>query len=608
MNPVRQTSRRGFSWFALLAVIGIPAGMALIGYLSFFRRSSSSEKSDVLLAAVTRGVFAHEVTERGEVESASNIELRCEVQSRNTAGTAILEIVPEGTYVQPGQILVKLDSSTLENERTQQQIVCNTSEATMIQATNVLETAKIARQEYLNGTYKELEQAIESERFVALETLRRAQEYVVFSQRLAAKGYITPLQLEADRFAVKKAEMDLQTANTKFDVLRNYTKVKMLNQLDSDIKTAEAKLKAEQSSHQLDMDKLKTIDDQLAKCIIRAPEPGQVVYANESDHHGSGEILIEEGSSVRERQAIIRLPDPKRMQVKAKVSEARVALISPGMTATVLLDAFPDSKLTGTVEKVDDFPLAAGWFNSNVKEYATIIQVQEPFEGLRPGLTAQVKIRIEQMPNVLQVPVQAILEHGGKHYCILPDQMSWETREVSIGSTNDKFVVIQNGLKEGERVLLNAYAYRDEIDLPELPAGQQELLAQGRPRGRKSAGRSPEPGSALAAKGSAKGVAKGPRSAGPEGKARPASEVARTVESLFQQHDKNADGVLSRDEFSNSLQSQYPGSDANGDGLVDRRELMVAVARVKSAQPAGPTVPAAANAAPAPGRASGARS
>jgi HlyD family secretion protein len=188
MNPVRQTSRRGFSWFALLAVIGIPAGMALIGYLSFFRRSSSSEKSDVLLAAVTRGVFAHEVTERGEVESASNVELRCEVQSRNTAGTAILEIVPEGTYVQPGQILVKLDSSTLENERTQQQIVCNTSEATMIQAANVLATAKIARQEYLNGTFKELEQAIESERFVALETLRRAQEYVVFSQRLAARA------------------------------------------------------------------------------------------------------------------------------------------------------------------------------------------------------------------------------------------------------------------------------------------------------------------------------------------------------------------------------------------------------------------------------------
>jgi hypothetical protein len=80
------------------------------------------------------------------------------------------------------------------------------------------------------------------------------------------------------------------------------------------------------------------------------------------------------------------------------------------------------------------------------------------------------------------------------------------------------------------------------------------------------------------------------------------------VESLLQRYDKNADGVLSRDEFASSLQLQYPGADTNGDGLVDRRELMVAVARARSAQPAGVSVPAAANAAPAPGRASGARS
>ena len=64
---------------------------------------------------------------------------------------------------------------------------------------------------------------------------------------------------------------------------------------------------------------LQEIEEQIAKCTILAPQDGQVVYANESDRRGNSEVIIEPGVAVRERQVIVRLPNPEYMQVAAKI-------------------------------------------------------------------------------------------------------------------------------------------------------------------------------------------------------------------------------------------------------------------------------------------------
>ena len=64
----------------------------------------------------------------------------------------------------------------------------------------------------------------------------------------------------------------------------------------------------------------------------------------------------------------------------------------------------------------------------------------------RPGMTAEVRIKVEQLPEAMQVPVQAIIEHGAEHYCMLPTATGIEARKIEIGSTNEKFVVIKDGL------------------------------------------------------------------------------------------------------------------------------------------------------------------
>ena len=243
MSLSRSASRRRRGVSSRLFMVAVPALLAVpaIAWFLWPGRSLGNRDADATVHTADRSRFVHETIERGNVESASNIEIRCEVQSKGTTGTTILEIIPEGTYVQPGDVLVRLDSSQLENDRIKQQIVCSNSEAALIKAKNDYSTALIAKREYEEGSFREQEQLIQSEISTAQENLRRARDYLKYSERLALRGYVTQLQLEADRFAVEKAQTDQEVAETKLRVLRDFTKAKMINQLDSAIATTDAR-------------------------------------------------------------------------------------------------------------------------------------------------------------------------------------------------------------------------------------------------------------------------------------------------------------------------------------------------------------------------------
>jgi multidrug resistance efflux pump len=547
----------------------VAVGCAVGGTLWFTLWGSlTTQNSNILTGIVKRANFQYLVTDNGEVESSSNVEVRCEVQSR-TAGvgsssTTILEIIPEGSYVEAGDFICRLDSSPLRDELTHQQIIVNTSQAAKTQAESNLRTAEIAREEYLKGTFKQEEQTIQGEISVAEENLRKSRDYAEHSKKLFVKGYVTALQLEGDLFAVQKAEMDLETGQTKLEVLRSYTKPKMLSQLEADIEIAKANLASADSTLALDIDKQELIEEQIKKCEIHAPAAGQVVYANESDRRGNSEVVIEEGAAVRERQVIIRLPDPKRMQVDAKINESQVDRVLPGMPAIIRIDAFPGQDLRGTVIKVDEYPQPSGWL-STVKEYATKIAIDDPPQGIRPGMTAGVQVQVEFQRNVIQVPVQAVFEHGGMNYCIVQEGDKLIHREIKIASTNDRFVVVEEGLNENEHYLQNPRIHKDKVRLPEIPELEEEELIAAKGTGpdqqevsqRSETGRKPE------AEKSAAGQAAGP--GGPD--------PAQFITQIMQRMDKNGDGKLSEDEFPENARSRFADGDKNNDGFIDVAEM-----------------------------------
>lgn len=602
-------NRAGVSWLGILFFLAFLSAAAGGGYYYYSTLSTGNQPpANLLTYVVNQGPFRHIVTERGEVESSSNIEVRCEVQSRNTSGTAILEIVPEGTEVTKGELLCRLDASALKDEESQQLIICNASEAMVIQGENTLTTAEITKKEYLEGTFKQEEQIILGEISVAEENLRRAQDFAHHSEKLAAKGYVTPLQLEADRFSIEKERITLETSKTKLKVLRDFTRAKMLSQFEADIKTAVANLKSQESTHALDVEKLALVQAQIKKCEIHAPADGQVVYANSNERRGGSEIVIEEGAMVRERQVIVRLPDPKKMQVKAKISESRIDRVHEGMLATVRLDAFPDIEMQGTVRKVDAYPLAGSWFNSSIKEYGTYVDIHVPPPGMRPGMTAEVRIKVEQLPEAIQVPVQAIVEHGSEHFCLLPTATGLEARKITIGSTNEKFVVIREGLAPAETVVINPRSYLDLVDLPEIVEPKlrpDEMVVQNpaadgdtkRGSEGKAPGDRPTEGTAVA---QADGGRASRQGGGGPGGAMAGMDPGQMAAMAIERMDTNGDSLLSEDELPAEMRGTFAANDKNGDKQLDAEEMAAAISKRIGRSGGGPPGPGGASQAAAP--------
>src|SRR4051794_11513256 len=84
-------------------------------------RGDDKPHEKLLTKEVVSGPFENVVTEKGEIESSSNVEVRCEVKSRGMSGMTILEVVTAGTLVEEGKVLVRLDSTALDQDQIQQQ-------------------------------------------------------------------------------------------------------------------------------------------------------------------------------------------------------------------------------------------------------------------------------------------------------------------------------------------------------------------------------------------------------------------------------------------------------------------------------------------------------
>ncbi len=449
---------RGFIKTSL--VIFIALGL-FVGIGSFAVRDRSGAKITVntqLTAEAIRGEFISSVIETGDVESSKNVEVRCRVKSKGRAGTAILEIVPEGSLVKQGDFLVQLDDSLFVDELTLQKITAATDKASVIQAESDLDTAKRVLQEYENGTYEQERAALEAEQALADEMLRRAGDYRRYSESLNRKGYITNTQLEADKFAVVKAEKDLALATQKLALFEKYTRDRMVAQYSADIKKQEANLEAAQFKLEQSQLLLKELQQQIDHCRIVAPMDGMVVYANELDGDGDVAVVIEDGVVVRDGQDIIRMPDPTRLQVKTNVSESKINLVHPGQSVIIRLDTDQEVVVAGAVRQVSTFPLPRRWFQAPV-EYQIVIDITEVNPAVRPGLRAKAEVIVERLESAVQCAVSALIREDDRFFVLVSQKDAIDIRRVEVGPANVKNIVITAGLDPGEKVILDPETY-----------------------------------------------------------------------------------------------------------------------------------------------------
>lgn len=450
-------------WFLFLALFAGAAGAGV--YALKFQLARSTKIDPPTLVQVQRDTFIHEILDRGSVDSASSVEIRCDVES--ATGLTIISVVPEGTLVKKGDLLVELDASLLRENVTKQQIAVSASKAKLAQSEADLKTANLTLTEYVEGTFIEEKTKIENEIFAAKEAVETAKNDLELNKKFLERNYISDLAFRASEFAWIQAEKTLDIAESRLKILVEYKKVKAEVQYNAAIKTVDARVYSDNESYQLDLDRLEHLKIQLEKCKIFAPQDGQVIYF--IPRWGGEEELIKEGKKVNERQILLRLPDISQMQVKGLVGEASIRLVKVGQKATIRLEAFPNQVFDGIVRVVNDYPEPSQFISSMMsKEYMTTVTILNPPVGIKPGLTAEARIVVTEIPDSLQLPVQAVFEHGGKHYAVTYHEGKWDKIEVVVGPNNDKHIVILDGLKEHDSVVLSAWANRDQIDLPKL--------------------------------------------------------------------------------------------------------------------------------------------
>ena len=592
-------SRRDGAGRAFVFVIGLGllAVLSAGGYsFKYYYLDAEGDDRNLLTTPVKRGNLPIIVVEDGNVESARNLELKCEVPGPIT----ILEIIADGTHVEADEQLARLDSSVIEDSVSAQKIVVANAEAKLITESRNWAAAKIAVDEYREGTYKQLLEQCEADITVARQNLSTAENTKIFTEKMHRKGYKTVLELQASEYSVEQAKLNLGVAQTAKEVLEKFTKAKTMEGLESTRDSAEAMMKSAQAAYDLEKAKLERLERQMAKCTIRAPQSGMVVYANDTSgaRWGQQGPKVELGASVNEFQAVFRLPDLANMQVKALVHESKVDSLRIGMRSVVKIQ---DRELQGTVASIANQAEPNSFFSGNVKEYATIIKIDGHPDGLKPGMTAEVEILVEELKNVLQVPVQCVVERNGKFYAWVKTPKKIERREIVLGGTNDTEIEIKDGLKEGELVLQNPRAElpeareeeaeaAGEIDVKKrfgdaapgaTDAAPQSPGSRGGPGGGGMAGGPGAGGPGAGGPGGGPGAG-GPSAGGPGGGRRGGGGRGRMPS--FAELDKDKDGKISKEEFPEQGRQFFGMIDTNGDGFVDQAEQKAAEERRRQFQ------------------------
>lgn len=557
-QPGTSHSGRGFGQWLFLGLIlagVLGGGFVLVPQLAGF--SDSEEASGALTHEVKRGRMQVVVTEDGNVESASNLEVKCQI----AGGSSILWIVEDGKIVKEGDEVVRLDQSSLDDQLNSQRIVFEKALAAKIQAEQDYETSIISVKEYKEGIYKKELQDADANIVIAMESLRSAENLLKHTTRMARKGFATPLQLEADKFAVQRSNLELQSAKTAKTVLEDFTYQKTLKELEAKRDASEAKKRSETAGFDLEKARLDRLQDQLKYCVITAPQSGMVVYANnQSRRMGQSQPQVEEGAMVREGQDIIQIPDLTRMQVKVTVHESKVDQLSIGMPARIKIQ---DKDFDGSVVSIANQPEPGSFFSANVKEYATTVAIDGETKGLKPGMTAEVTVLIADLENVVTVPVAAVVEQGGKFYSWVEDAKGPSRRQLVLGQTNDRDIEVKDGLKERDVVLLNPRAVVPEAREEELQVDENDNKSF--KKGKKTVG----------VGGSGKGSPSQGKSKKSGGKGK--GKSGRSFNLM--QYDKDGDGKVSKEEAPAQMQAFFGRIDTNGDGFIDKSEVSAAAAR-----------------------------
>jgi HlyD family secretion protein len=423
------------------------------------------------------------VTQRGNLSARNATKIYSALEGR----AAILDLVDEGTVVEPGEVLVKLDSSALEDRKVAQDIAVQNARAALTKseqnlqiqqsqnasdiaaAEQNLDFAKTDLDKYKEGDGPKKAQEAEEAIKLAEQEEVQAKDKLNWSKILLDQEFLTRSEYESDFLAHERARIKLEQARRTKDLFVRFDDPKEVKRLEAAVAEAIRELERVQlqaaarlvdltadvgtnkAKLGLEVEKFDKLVDQIAKSTILAPVAGYVVYRRSEGGGGRNNETIQKGTEIQERQEIMSIPQAGGMIAEASIHESVVQKVRAGMPVRIKVEAIPEREFAGEISTIALVPDSNSWWaNPNVRQFKSQISILDASPEMKPGMSCIVEILVDTIEDALAVPVQSVYRSGGVTICFV----NGAQRPVKVGRSSETWVEILEGLRAGEMVAM----------------------------------------------------------------------------------------------------------------------------------------------------------
>lgn len=396
----------------------------VLGAAAFVRPDDRAGRDRVVM--VERAPFVESIIESGTITAARMALYGAPLGS---LPAKIVDIVPEGTPVEAGDLLVRLDTAPLELMLARETSALRRAEAE-------IRAEQDARQLQTRTDHLQLLEAdaalAEAEREVA-----RARTAVEDLKPMLAERFVTRPEFERAEQALTRAEDQRRLAAARRELRASARDGRHPSAGSAAALADEIRLRID------------GLQRQIASSAIRADAPGLVVYREL--FFGSERRKPQVGDEAMPNQPLIAVPDAAALIVETRVREIDLHRVASSQRVSVRVDAYPGLAIDGTIDVVGALaqpdPASAG-----TKYFPLSIRLDRPDPRLRSGMTAQVRIDTAAIPSVIVVPLEAVFEDDQGTYCLVADGSGFARRAVDVWSRSDTHAAIKSGLSPGARV------------------------------------------------------------------------------------------------------------------------------------------------------------
>ncbi len=301
----------------------------------------------------------------------------------------------------------------------------------------------------------------------------RQAEFISLTDQIAKRRAEIDVEREKRRTDLLKARTDLDGARlenkrneviSRIDAEKNQqtlaeaeANLKMLEQTEKLRRAAEESelriLEIRRERERLEMENSRMNYERL---VVMSPIEGMVVLTPIWKGNGMG--AVQEGDQVRPGIQFMQVVDAAAMVVRARVNQLDTTMLRPGQTGTVRLDAYPDLSFPAEIASMSTLAQSPGWWSRYIKTFPVQISVKGSDPRLIPDISASMDVELEQAPEAVLVPRQAVVRQEGSRQ----DGFVWvrqgdelKPRAVKLGPRSDTHWAILSGVHEGEMVALN---------------------------------------------------------------------------------------------------------------------------------------------------------